>query len=46
MMAESCMWREWNKEYIKWVTAVMDAWNSDGNPGIVYTTDWEGKICS
>lgn len=24
-------------------TAVADAWNSDGNPGIVYTTDWEGK---
>ena len=24
-------------------TAVTDAWNSDGNPGIVYTTDWEGN---
>lgn len=24
-------------------TAVADAWNSDGNPGIVYTTDWEGN---
>lgn len=23
--------------------AVEDAWNSDGYPGIVYTTDWEGK---
>lgn len=23
--------------------AVEDAWNSDGAPGIVYTTDWEGK---
>ena len=23
--------------------AVDDAWNSDGAPGIVYTTDWEGK---
>ncbi len=23
--------------------AVADAWNSDGAPGIVYTTDWEGK---
>lgn len=23
--------------------AVEDAWNSDGNPGIAYTTDWEGK---
>lgn len=23
--------------------AVEDAWNSDGQPGIVYTTDWEGK---
>lgn len=24
-------------------TAVADAWNRDGNPGIVYTTDWEGN---
>ncbi len=23
--------------------AVLDAWNADGEPGIVYTTDWEGK---
>lgn len=23
--------------------AIEDAWNSDGAPGIVYTTDWEGK---
>ena len=23
--------------------AVDDAWNADGAPGIVYTTDWEGK---
>lgn len=23
--------------------AVKDAWNADGAPGIVYTTDWEGK---
>ena len=23
--------------------AVTDAWNADGAPGIVYTTDWEGK---
>lgn len=23
--------------------AISDAWNSDGAPGIVYTTDWEGK---
>lgn len=23
--------------------AVEDAWNCDGAPGIVYTTDWEGK---
>ena len=23
--------------------AVGDAWNADGAPGIVYTTDWEGK---
>lgn len=24
-------------------TAVSDAWNRDGAPGIVYTTDWTGK---
>ena len=23
--------------------AVADAWNSDGAPGVCYTTDWEGK---
>ena len=23
--------------------AIDDAWNVDGNPGIVYTTDWNGK---
>lgn len=23
--------------------AIEDAWNVDGNPGIVYTTDWNGK---
>ena len=23
--------------------AIADAWNCDGAPGIVYTTDWEGK---
>lgn len=23
--------------------AIADAWNADGEPGIVYTTDWEGK---
>ncbi len=23
--------------------AIDDAWNADGAPGIVYTTDWEGK---
>lgn len=23
--------------------AVQDAWNADGAPGLVYTTDWEGK---
>lgn len=23
--------------------AIKDAWNCDGAPGIVYTTDWEGK---
>ena len=25
--------------------AIEDAWNEDGAPGIVYTTDWEGKPC-
>ena len=24
-------------------TAVSDAWNADGAPGVVYTTDWAGK---
>lgn len=24
-------------------TAIDDAWNADGAPGIVYTTDWNGK---
>lgn len=23
--------------------AIADAWNTDGAPGLVYTTDWEGK---
>ena len=23
--------------------AIEDAWNRDGAPGLVYTTDWEGK---
>ncbi len=23
--------------------AVTDAWNADGEPGLVYTTDWEGR---
>lgn len=23
--------------------AILDAWNADGAPGVVYTTDWEGK---
>lgn len=23
--------------------AVKDGWNADGEPGIVYTTDWNGK---
>jgi len=23
--------------------AISDAWNADGEPGIAYTTDWEGK---
>lgn len=26
-----------------YTTARKDGWNCDGNPGIVYTTDWEGK---
>ena len=25
--------------------AIADAWNEDGAPAIVYTTDWEGKPC-
>ena len=25
------------------IRAITDAWNADGAPGIVYTTDWEGK---
>ena len=25
--------------------AVSDAWNADGAPGIVYTTDWNGNPC-
>ncbi|MGN0399797.1 MAG: AGE family epimerase/isomerase [Blautia sp.] len=25
--------------------AIADAWNADGAPGIVYTTDWEGNPC-
>ena len=25
--------------------AIADAWNVDGAPGIVYTTDWNGKPC-
>ena len=25
--------------------AVEDAWNADGAPGVVYTTDWNGKTC-
>ena len=25
--------------------AVEDAWNADGAPGIVYTTDWKGHPC-
>lgn len=36
------------KDYIKiaeklYNTAVSDAWNVDGAPGICYTTNWEGK---
>ncbi|MCR4625665.1 MAG: AGE family epimerase/isomerase [Lachnospiraceae bacterium] len=36
------------KEYIDiacslYNRAIDDAWNADGAPGIVYTTDWEGK---
>ena len=26
-----------------YITAVGDAWNADGAPGLVYTTDWTGK---
>lgn len=26
-----------------YATAVGDAWNADGAPGLVYTTDWSGK---
>lgn len=26
-----------------WNRAVTDAWNTDGNPGLVYSVDWEGK---
>lgn len=26
-----------------YLRAIEDAWNADGAPGIVYTTDWEGK---
>jgi len=40
--------REEAKKYIDTAAnlfdrAISDAWNSDGAPGIVYTTDWEGK---
>ncbi|MBR5357404.1 MAG: AGE family epimerase/isomerase [Lachnospiraceae bacterium] len=39
---------EVNKEYIDvacklYERAISDAWNADGEPGIVYTTDWSGK---
>jgi mannose/cellobiose epimerase-like protein (N-acyl-D-glucosamine 2-epimerase family) len=39
---------EVNKEYIDvacklYERAISDAWNADGEPGIVYTTDWNGK---
>ena len=26
-----------------YTTAIKDGWNADGAPGIVYTTDWNGK---
>lgn len=40
--------REKSKEYIYaaenlYNRAIEDAWNKDGAPGLVYTTDWEGK---
>ena len=40
--------KEKRTEYIDasqelFLRAVMDAWNVDGAPGIVYTTDWEGN---
>jgi len=39
---------EVNKEYIDvacklYERAISDSWNADGEPGIVYTTDWSGK---
>ncbi|MCC8126756.1 MAG: AGE family epimerase/isomerase [Clostridiales bacterium] len=37
-------YREWIKSAEKLYTqAVKDAWEADGAPGLVYTTDWEGK---
>lgn len=40
--------REKAAPYIKsaehlYTTAIDDAWNADGAPGLVYTTDWTGK---
>ena len=40
--------KDGKKKYIDAATklferAVEDAWNADGAPGIVYTTDWDGK---
>lgn len=45
------MFRKESKEYADWRNfaeklyerAVSDGWNADGAPGIVYTTDWEGR---
>ena len=40
----------WRDVYIEaaeqlFYRAVSDAWNVDGTPGIVYTTDWDGRPC-
>ena len=40
----------WRDVYIEaaeqlFCRAVNDAWNVDGAPGIVYTTDWDGRPC-
>jgi len=42
--------KEWVDTYIDaaenlFNRAVADGWNADGAPGVVYTTDWNGKPC-